>query len=165
MSIVEYLHSHRVRFETLLHRPASAATKLAQSVHVPGRNVAKTVLVKGGDRYYLAVLPATSRIDLVRLGEALGVPASSLGLAGSADLLRFFGDCEPGAVPPFGRRYGLTTVVDASLAGSSEIVMAADQRHLGLRMRYRDFEAVESPRRARFAMPIENALAPADLAV
>jgi len=154
MSIVEYLHSHRVRFETLLHRPASVATKLAQSVHVPGRGVAKTVLVKAGENYYLVVLPATSRIDLDRLGEVLGLPGSSVSLAAAVDLCRFFGDCEPGVIPPFGRLYGLTTLVDTSLSGSAEIVIPANQRHLGLRMRYRDFEAVESPHRARFALPI-----------
>lgn len=154
MSIVEYLHSRHVRFETLLHRPASAATKLAQSVHVPGRGVAKTVLVKAGENYYLAVLPATSRIDLNRLGEVLGLPGSSVSLAAAAELCRFFGDCEPGVIPPFGRLYGLTTLVDTSLSGSAEIVIPANQRHLGLRMRYRDFEAVESPHRARFALPI-----------
>lgn len=154
MSIVEYLHSHRVRFETLLHRPASTATKLAQSVHVPGRGVAKTVLVKAGERYCLAVLPSTSRIDLDRLGQSLGVPASSVSLAAEDELLRVFGDCEPGIVPPFGRLYGLTTVVDTSLSGSAEIVLPANLRHLGLRMRYRDFEAIESPHRARFAQPI-----------
>jgi Ala-tRNA(Pro) deacylase len=143
-----------VRFETLLHRPASAATKLAQSVHVPGRGVAKTVLVKAAESYYLAVLPATSRIDLGRLGQVLGVPASSVSLATAHELTRFFGDCEPGVIPPFGRLYGLTTLVDTSLSGSDEIVIPANLRHLGLRLRYRDFEAVESPHRARFASPI-----------
>ncbi len=157
MSIVDYLHSRHVRFETLLHPPASAATKLARSVHVPGRGVAKTVLVKAGENYYLAVLPATSRIDLERLGQILGVPTSSVSLADEDELGRFFGDCEPGVIPPFGRLYGLTTLVDTSLSGSAEIVIPANLRHLGLRIRYRDFEAVESPHRARFAMPIAKA--------
>jgi len=157
MSIVEYLSSRHVRFETLLHRPASAATKLAQSVHVPGRGVAKTVLVKAGEKYYLAVLPATSRIDLERLGQVLGIPASSVSLAAQNDIGRFFADCEPGVIPPFGRLYGLTTLVDTSLSGSAEIVVPANQRHLGLRIRYRDFEAVELPHRARFALPIGKA--------
>lgn len=157
MSVVEYLHSRHVRFETLLHRPASAATKLAQSVHVPGRGVAKTVLVKAGEKYVLAVLPATSRIDLDRLGQVLGMPSSSICLAARNDIGRFFADCEPGVIPPFGRLYGLTTLVDTSLSGSAEIVVPANQRHLGLRIRYRDYEAVESPHRARFAHPIGKA--------
>ncbi|ODT98328.1 MAG: hypothetical protein ABS79_06110 [Planctomycetes bacterium SCN 63-9] len=164
MSIVDFLQSRRIRFETLLHRPTSSATKLAQSIHVPGREVAKTVLVKAGESYCLAVLPATSRIDLERLGQILGVPASSVSLARGNELGRFFGDCELGAVPPFGRLYGLPTVVDTSLSGSAEIVIPANQRHLGLRLRYRDFEAVESPHRARFAQPIGKPLEKGDIA-
>ena len=46
MYVVDYLRSRRVWFETFLHRPASSATRLAGRVHIPGRSVAKTVLVK-----------------------------------------------------------------------------------------------------------------------
>ena len=48
MYVVDYLRSRRVRFETFLHHPASSATRLAGRVHIPGRSVAKTVLVKAG---------------------------------------------------------------------------------------------------------------------
>ena len=67
MYVVDFVRDRSVWFETLLHRPASSATRLAGSVHIPGRNVAKTVLVRIGDSFLLAVLPATSRIDLERL--------------------------------------------------------------------------------------------------
>ena len=97
-------------------RPASSATKLASSVHVPGREVAKTVLVKAGERFVLAVLPATARIDLDRLGRALGINSSQLRLASSDEILQTIGDCEPGVIPPFGRLYGLETIMDDSLA-------------------------------------------------
>jgi Ala-tRNA(Pro) deacylase len=95
------------------------------------------------------VLPATSRIDWDRLAEVL--PDGPLSLATEDQAEQVFGDCERGALPPFGRLYGLTTIVDASLAGGPEIVFVANCRHEGMRMRYRDFEAVESPVRARFA--------------
>ena len=64
-----------------LHRPASSSTKRAGSVHVPGRRVAKAVLIKAGDSFVLAVLPSTSRIDLVQLSEVVGEPASQVRLA------------------------------------------------------------------------------------
>jgi Ala-tRNA(Pro) deacylase len=57
-------------------------------------------------------------------------------------------------VPPFGREYGLTTVVDTHLAGQPEVIVDGNTRHEGLRMRFRDYEAVERPIRARFATPI-----------
>jgi Ala-tRNA(Pro) deacylase len=152
MGIRDYLQSQHIRFQTLLHRPMPSATRFAQSVHVPGRSVAKVVLVHAGARYILTVLPATHRIDPERLAHVLGV--EQVQIASEDEVERVFADCERGALPPFGRLYGLTTVVDASLAGVSDIVFVGNARHEGVRMSYRDFEAIEDPVRARFAMAI-----------
>jgi Ala-tRNA(Pro) deacylase len=152
MCIREFLQSRSVRFELLLHRPAPSAAHLAGSLHVPGRCVAKAVLVKAGDAFALAVLPATHRIDTVRLAEVMGVDA--LRIATESELESIFADCEHGALPPFGRLYGLTTIVDASLAGGAEVAFMGNTRHEGVRMRFKDYEAVESPVKARFASPI-----------
>ena len=154
MCIRDFLQSHSVRFEFLLHRPAHSATHLAGSVHVPGRQVAKAVLIRAGSAFALAVLPATHRVETVRLAEILGV--GELRIATEAEAERIFADCEPGALPPFGRLYGLTTIVDATVAGSAEIVFVANTRHEGIRMRYKDYESIESPMRARFATMIDN---------
>ncbi len=153
MYVRDYLIGHRVWFETLLHRPAPSASRLAGSVHVPGRHVAKAVLVRADGANALAVLPATHRIDLERLALVLG--KGPVRLASEEDVIRTFGDCERGALPPFGRLYGLTTVVDTTLAGGSEIIFVGNARHEGVRMRYRDFETLEGPIRARFATAIE----------
>jgi Ala-tRNA(Pro) deacylase len=153
MSIRDYLRSRHVRFQTLLHRPVGSASKRAQSLHVPGRQVAKAVLIRAGESFVLAVLPATSRIDLVRLSGALG--GATVSLATEDEIERVFGDCERGALPPFGRLYGLRTVVDPSLAAGAEIVCAGNTRHQVVRLRYRDYEAVEAPARARFATAVD----------
>ncbi len=153
MHIRDYLIGERVWFQTLLHRPAPSASRLAGSIHVSGRHVAKAVLVHTDGAYVLAVLPATHRIDLGRLSLVLG--AGPVCLASEDDVIRTFGDCEPGALPPFGRLYGLRTVVDATLAGGSEFIFVGNARHEGVRMRYRDFETLEGPLRARFATAIE----------
>lgn len=151
MYIRDYLQSSHVWFETLLHAPAPSATKLARVVHVPGHCVAKGVLVRVEGTYVLAVLPATSRIDLARLGAVLS--AREVEIASEDEVERVFGNCERGALPPFGRLYGLTTLVDTSLGGGSEIVFVGNSRHEGLRMRYRDYETLAAPIRARFALP------------
>jgi Ala-tRNA(Pro) deacylase len=154
MYVEDFLRSQHVWFETLLHRPASSATKLASSVHVPGRGVAKTVLVKSGERFVLAVLPATARIDLGRLGRTLGIDASQLRLASTDEILQTIGDCEPGVIPPFGRLYGLETIMDDSLADNVTIVFGANTRHQGMRMWLHDYEVLERPLRASFCEPI-----------
>lgn len=153
MYVRDYLIGQRVWFETLLHRPAPSASRLAGNIHVSGRYVAKAVLVRTDGTKALAVLPATHRIDLARLSLVLG--KGPLCLASEDEVIGTFGDCERGALPPFGRLYGLTTVVDNTLASGSQIIFVGNARHEGVRMRYHDFETLESPIRARFATAIE----------
>ncbi|MBV8075673.1 MAG: YbaK/EbsC family protein [Planctomycetaceae bacterium] len=152
MSIRDYLHDRYVWFEVFLHTPAPSATRRARSVRVSGHQVAKAVLIRSGDRYALAVLPATCRIDLERLAQVLGGPR--VRIATEDEVERVFGDCERGALPPFGRPYGLKTVVDSGLALAPVIVFVGNARHEGIRMRYRDYEAVEAPVLARIALTI-----------
>jgi Ala-tRNA(Pro) deacylase len=154
MYVVDFLRTRGVWFEALLHRPASSSAKRARSVHVPGRRVAKSVLIRAGDSFVLALLPSTSRIDLGRLSEVLGAPAARIRLATPDEMMDLFPDCEPGVVPPFGRLYGLTTLVDLGLAESAEIIVGGNMRHEGLRMFFRDFQALEEPLRASFTRPI-----------
>ena len=77
MYVLDFLRSRGVWFEALLHHPASSSTKRAGNAHVPGRRVAKAVLIKAGDSFVLAVLPSTSWIDLGQLSEVVGSPASA----------------------------------------------------------------------------------------
>lgn len=154
MSIREFLRDQSVPFTALLHPPAMSAARRAQSVHVPGQQVAKGVLVRSGMAYVLAVVPSTCRVDLERLAVALDRNPADLRIATEDEVEPIFADCERGALPPFGHLYGLTTVVDSSLASVGEIIVEGNTRHEGLRLRYRDYEAVEGPIRARFATPI-----------
>jgi Ala-tRNA(Pro) deacylase len=154
MYVHDFLKSRGVWFEALLHHPASSSTKRAGNVHVPGRSVAKAVLVKAGEEFVLAVLPSTSWIDLGQLSDVVGSPESLVRLATLDEVLANFPDCEPGVVPAFGRLYGLTTLVDSGLAEASDIVVGANTRHEGLRMHFRDFQALEQPIRGSFARPI-----------
>ncbi len=150
MPIQDYLAKRQFPFEILLHSPTSSATRLARSVHVPGRGVAKAVLISAGQSYVLCVLPATHCVDLARLGAVLNPPALTR-IATEQEVAAVFLDCEPGALPPFGSIYGLTTMVDASLADCESIVFEANTRYESLRMQFGDYERVEPHQSARFA--------------
>src|SRR5690348_15772554 len=154
MYTVDFLLSRRVWFEPLLHSPASSSTQRAHCMHVPGHQVAKTVLVKAGEGWVLVVLPSTSRIDLARLSELLGRPATEVRLARDDELMNLFTDGQPVVVPPFGRLYDRDTVFDSSLVDVAELVFGGNTRHEGLRMRSADYLAIEEPRIGSFAVPI-----------
>ncbi len=154
MYVVDFLRGRRVWFETFLHHPASSAARLAGNAHIPGRSVAKTVLVNAGEGFILAVLPATSRVNLDRFATALGLDRAGVRLATVEEIGQIFHDCEPGTIPPFGRLYGLRTAVDTSLQDSGVLVFRTNARHQGLRMAFRDYERLEEPVQARFGEPI-----------
>ncbi|MEK6525904.1 MAG: YbaK/EbsC family protein, partial [Nitrospirota bacterium] len=65
----EYLDNHQVRYEVLAHREASTAPEIAQVLHVPGKELAKVVIVKVYERFVMTVLPANWKVDINRLKE------------------------------------------------------------------------------------------------
>ena len=149
MNLDDFLNSRRVPFEHLHHRPAYTANRTAQMLHVPGKEVAKTVLLRTDRGYVLAVLPATHQVDLDEVRRELGV--ERVEMASEAEMDRLFPDCERGAVPPFGSLYHLETLVDESLTADERIVFDAQSHEDAIRMTYRDYESLEHPRKGHFA--------------
>ena len=148
MRIAEFLQERQVPFEALPHPPAYTAQKRAKYLRVAGDQVAKCVLLVGPAGYLLAVLPATHQVDTRMLAEQLGGPVR---LATDAEIIGRFGDCEWGVVPPFGARYGIATLLDDAIAPDARIVLETHTQCEAVRLRCRDFERVEKPRRLRFA--------------
>jgi Ala-tRNA(Pro) deacylase len=125
---------------------------MAGQLHVPGREVAKAILlrVQPQREYVVAVLPANMTIDLKRAKELLD--AKRLELATEPEIATFCTDCEFGALPPFGSRYGLKTLVDSSLAEDDVILFEGNTHHDAFRMRFDDFRRLEDPLVASFAV-------------
>jgi len=150
MRVTQFLADQHVTYEEMLHAPAFNSQKLAKSLHISGRQVVKSVLLKGPKGFFLAVLPAASRIDFVRLSTAMNGPVR---LATEAELVDQFLDCEWGAVMPFGRLYGMQTVLDATISPDTTIVFQAQRHMLAIKMQCRDFVKLERPERVLFAGP------------
>jgi Ala-tRNA(Pro) deacylase len=150
MTTIEFLANKRLKYSVIAHQDTYAAQRMAAAIHVSGREVAKTVLLRrnGGDEYVVAVLPANRIIDLRRAAEALD--ADAVQLATEIEIAQHCPDCEMGALPPFGSRYGLKTLVDESLAEDEEIVFEGDNHHESIRMKFADFCRAEQPRFGQF---------------
>ena len=80
--------------------------------------------------------------------------AKKAGLATEAECGALFTDCELGALPPFGSQYGVKTLLDRALLEDEEIVFEGNTHHEAIRMRLKDFAAVEKPAVARFSQHI-----------
>jgi Ala-tRNA(Pro) deacylase len=149
MRVPEFLRQQGVPFETVVHPPAFTAQRQARCLHVPGKQLAKSVLLKGPQGDLLAVLPATHHVDLESLAQALGGPVR---LATEAEVAEVFRDCEWGVRTPFGALYGLPTLLDDSFDSEEFMVFEAHLHAIAIRMRCRDFERLEKPRRLRLGV-------------
>ena len=150
MSVQEFLQDQHVRFRCVHHDPTFTAQEMAHTLHIPGDHVTKTVVLEADGKYVLGVVPATHCIDMHLAGKALG--AQTLKLALEQDLSKICNDCQPGAIPPFGSRYGLRTLVEESLTHEEYLVFQGSSHDETLCMRYRDFEALEEPEVASFSV-------------
>jgi Ala-tRNA(Pro) deacylase len=155
--LLTFLNEHDVQYQVLSHAEAFTAHQVALTSHVPDRAVAKTLLVKADEQYWLAVLAADQRVSERLLRKAL--EAKHVTLAHEDDLEGFFPDCEPSAMPPFGKLYGLPVIVEKGLVEDEEIVFNACTHTDAIRMKYADFERIADPLVADFAEephPIEG---------
>ena len=149
-SILGYLQRHGVEFERLQHPEAVTGAELAASLHVSGRQVAKTVLVESAGSTWMAVLPACEQVDPVRLGEALH--HGPVRLLGEEEVAGLFPDCQLGAEPPFGQKYGVPVIVDSALASARYIVVRAGSHREALALPYPEYVRLEHPKVASFAV-------------
>jgi Ala-tRNA(Pro) deacylase len=152
MKVSDFLREQHVPFDVLPHETTFTAQHMAQALDVPGDNVAKTVLLKVDGEYVLAVLQATHAVHFDRAARALGT--DNVELAAEEEITRLFPDCEPGAVPPFGSKYGVRTLVDESLTEDEYIVFEGNTHQEAIYMRYYDYQKIEQPRVAAFSMHV-----------
>ena len=144
----EFLDSQSVRYVSIQHSTTYTAQEVAQSAHISGKDMAKTVMVFVDGKMAMAVLPAIYKLDLGLLAGAAG---GAVELAAEPQFRGRFPDCELGAMPPFGNLYGMDVYVDESLSRDEEIAFNAGTHSELIVLRYDDFARLVKPKVARIA--------------
>lgn len=144
----DFLDKEKVKYVSIVHPGAFTAQEIAAAAHVPGRKLAKTVIVHIDGKPAMAVLPADKRVILEDLRAAAG--AQEVRFATEDEFKALFPDCEIGAMPPFGNLYGLDVYVAAPLAEEDEIVFNAGSHTELIKLAYSDFERLVRPKVASF---------------
>lgn len=127
-AVTEALEGGGVDYRVHEHPPADTAMAEAAAERVPPQRVAKTVVLRAGEGWALAVIPASHRLDLHKLRELLGT-TGELRLATEDEMAEHFTRFEVGAVPPVGALVA-AEVVDARLLDQERVLFAAgDHRH------------------------------------
>ena len=144
-----FLDENDVKYVTVKHSSAYTSQEIASSVHVSGKEFAKTVIIKINEELAMAVLPATYQIDFKLLAHAFGT--KKVTLATEAEFMYHFPDCEVGAMPPFGHLYNMEVYVAEVMRKNKEIIFNAGSHTELIRMKYEDFERLVRPKILKFS--------------
>lgn len=145
----EFLDNNNIKYVTIEHSPSYTAQEIAASAHIPGKELAKTVIVKIDGKMAMAVLPASFKVNFGLLKKASS--AKNVTLAEEDDFKDMFPDCDVGAMPPIGNLYGMDVYVDEQLTKDKEIAFNAGSHSELIRLEYKDFEKLVHPKVEKFS--------------
>lgn len=145
----KFLDSNQIKYVQISHSPAVTAQEVAAAAHVPGKELAKTVIVKLDGKMGMAVVPASHQVDFAELKKAAG--AGSAELADEKEFKDRFPGCEVGAMPPFGNLYNMDVFVSEALKDDDEIAFNAGSHSELIRLAYKDFERLVQPKVKQFS--------------
>ncbi len=147
--IKEFLEGNKVKYVLVSHSPAYSSQEVAASVHMPGKQLAKTVIVKLDGRLAMAVVPATRDVEMSHLRRASGVTFAEL--AATSDFVERFEGCQLGSMPPFGNLFGMETYVEKDLAKEEYIAFNAGTHTDAIIMPFVDYRRLAKPKLEQIA--------------
>ncbi len=148
----EFLDSHAVRYFVVSHSPAYTAQEIAASAHVPGKELAKTVIVSFDGKMAMVVLPASRQLDFELLRKLTA--ARKVELADEKEFADLFPECEIGAMPPFGNLYGMDVYVSEELEDDDEIAFNAGAHTELLRLSYENYKRLVHPKVVKLSLAV-----------
>lgn len=150
----DFLDQNGVKYVVIQHSAGYTAQEVAAHTHIPGMELAKTVMVKIDGKMAMAVLPASHSVDFKRLGEVAAM--GNVELATESEFRGFFPECDVGAMPPFGNLYGMDVYASEAFAENVEIAFTAGSHSELIRLAYADYERLVQPTIAAFSNPTKS---------
>ena len=149
-TLTKFLDDNKIKYVTIRHSIAYTAQQSAESAHVSGNEMAKTVMVLLDDQMAMAILRAPDKVDLKLLRTATG--AEHIEFASEEQFQGLFPSVEVGAMPPFGNLYDLPVYVEENLSRDEQIAFNAGSHHELIQLAYDDFARLVEPRVVSFAL-------------
>lgn len=139
----EFLDQNDIKYVVIIHSPTYTAQEIAASAHIPGKELAKTVIVKLDGKMVMAVCPASHKIDFDLLKRSTA--AKDVELASEEEFKYLFPECEIGAMPPFGNLYNMPVYVSGTLSEDEDIAFNAGTHRELVKLAFKDFLNLVNP--------------------
>lgn len=133
----EYLDSLNVNYSLIPHTTTYTAQETAESAHIKGKELAKVIVVGSGNIMSMVVVPANSLLLQSDLARMLKTP--DLTIVPEHLFFERFPACDVGAMPPFGKLYGMDVFLAKDLAEQENIIFNGGTHNILIKMKTSDF--------------------------
>lgn len=123
VEIMRSLREQKISFEPRRHPRTQTAKDEARALHASADRVGKTLVIHAAEGRVRVVIPASERLSLPKLRDALGI--AEIRFATEEELAAAYAGFELGAVPPFGGPEGDRVVVDRRVADLESVIVEA----------------------------------------
>jgi Ala-tRNA(Pro) deacylase len=128
-TLTRFLDEHEVAYEVVEHGERFTAAAEARASGVGPENAAKDVILRRGEEYVLALIPASERLDLKKVRDLIDA-GNELRLASEDEIRSDFPGFAVGALPPFGPIFKVEEVVDQRLLDHDRVLCSGgDHSH------------------------------------
>jgi len=144
VKLKKFLDDNNVKYLTITHSRAYTAQGIASALHCPGKEMAKSVIVKKNGTYAMVVLSASENINFNKLKQELGT--SEVELATEEEFKGLFPECEVGAMPVLGNLYGLPVYCSKRIVEDDDIYFNAGSHSIAVKLATKDFLKLVNPK-------------------
>ena len=137
-NLTKVLDDAGAEYEVLPHGHTERAIEEAEALGIEAAQVAKTLIARTSDGRLRALVPASERIDMQKLREAVGGSKDDVQLATEAEMAQDYPEFALGAVPPVGGTRNDPVIVDRRLAEHEWLVFEAGTHDDSVRIRTED---------------------------
>jgi len=148
VKLIKYLESTGIKHEILEHRTVYTALDVAATMKRKLGEIAKSLLIKADQDYYLVLLPADHNLDFDKLkkviGKARGKEVKTLKIPGEK-IVESALKAKVMAITAFGNLHKLAVVMDKKLEQTKKAIFSAGSSNHSVEMVVKDFIKLESP--------------------
>ena len=143
--ITLFLEQQGIEFEVVEHARTTTARAEARATGISPDRVAKAIALRDEAAYFLAVIPASQRLDLEKARSALGA-SPALRFATEDEMRSEFDLFEVGALAPVPEVVRTTEVVDERLLQPDRILLSGGDHTHGVLIGPHDLIQVVQPK-------------------
>ncbi len=146
--LVKYLEEAEIKHEILEHRTVYTALDVAATMRRKLNEIAKSLLVKADQDYYLVLLPADHNLDFEKLkktiGKARGKKVKALKIPGEKIVENAL-KAKVLAITAFGKLHKLAVVMERKMEKGKKAIFSAGSANHSIEMAVKDFIRLETP--------------------